>query len=79
MQSPTSSQHSQKFTNPYPEDHKSINAEINKFIAEVRRRTEAGHQGEVVTTGLAGTSVRWPATFLAYSTPPIDSATKVRE
>ena len=39
-------------------------------------RTEVGRRGEVATTGSAGTSVRWPATFLAYSMPPIDSATK---
>jgi len=72
-------QKSIKFANTYPEDHKSINAEINKFIAKVGRRTEVGRRGEVGTARSGGTSVRWPATFLAYSTPPIDSAKKVRE
>ena len=69
-------QKSIKFANTYPKDHKSINAEINKFIAEVGHRTEVGRRGEVATTRSAGTSVRWAATFLAYSMPPIDSATK---
>jgi len=37
-----------------------------------RRRTEAG-------TTAVGASVRCPATILAYSMPPIDSAKKVRQ
>ena len=77
MQSPTSSQHSQKFINPYPEVHKSIIIEINKFMAAVGRRTVVGRRTEVGTTAV-GASVRWPATSLAYSMPPIDSAKNVR-
>ena len=56
MQSPTSSQHSQKFTNPYPEIHKSINIEINKFMAAVGRRRVVGRRTEVGTT-VVGASV----------------------
>ena len=78
MQSPTSSQHIQKFTNTYPEVHKSINIEINKFMAAVGRRTVVGHQTEVGTTAMGVASVRCPATILAYSMPPIDSAKKCK-
>ena len=77
MQSPTSSQHSQKFTNPYPEVHKSIIIEINKFMAAVGRRTVVGRRTEVGTI-VVGASVRCPATSLAYSMPPIDSAKKCK-
>ena len=78
MQSPTSSQHIQKFTNTYPEVHKSINIEINKFMAAVGRRTVVGRRTEVGTTAV-GASVRWPAASLACSMPPIDSAKNVRQ
>ena len=53
MQSPTSSQNIQKFTNTYPEVHKSINEEINKFIAEVGCRTVVGRRAKVGTTDAA--------------------------
>ena len=78
MQSPASSQHIQKFTNTYPEVHKSINIEINKFMAAVGRRTVVGRRTEVGTTAV-GASVRCSTTSLAYSLPPIDSAKNVRQ
>ena len=78
MQSPASSQNIQKFTNTYPEVHKSINIEINKFMAVVGRRTVGRRRTEAGTT-VVGASVRCPATILAYSMPPIDSAKKVRQ
>ena len=55
----TSSQHIHKFTNTYPEIHKSINAHFNKSMAEVSRRTVVGRRAEVGTTGLGGAS--WDA------------------
>ena len=64
-----------KFTT-YPEVHKSINIEINKFMAAVGRRTVVGRRTEVGTTAV-GASLRCPATSLAYSMPPIDSAKNV--
>ena len=78
MQSPTSSQHIQLFTNTYPEVHKSINIEINKFMAVVGRRTVGRRRTKAGTTAV-GASVICPATILAYSMPPIDSAKKVRQ
>ena len=78
MQSPASSQNIQKFTNTYPEVHKSINIEINKFMAVVGRRTVGRRRTEAGTTAV-GASVRCPTTILAYSMPPIDSAKKVRQ
>ena len=78
MQSHASSQNIQKFTNTYPEVHKSINIEINKFMSAVVCRTVVGRRTEVGTTAV-GASVRCPATILAYLMPPIDSAKKVRQ
>jgi len=78
MQSPASSQNIQKFTNTYPEVHKSINIEINKFMAVVGRRTVGRHRTEAGTTAV-GASVRCLATILSYSMPPIDSGKKVRQ
>ena len=45
----------------------------------VGRRTVVGRRTEVGTTGVGVSSVRCPATFLAYSMPPIDSAKNVRQ
>ena len=79
MQSNASSQHIQKFTNTYPDVHKSINIEINKFMAAVGRRTVVRRRAEVGTTGVWVASVRCPVINLAYSMPPIDSAKNVRQ
>ena len=52
MQNPASSQNMQKFTNTYPEVHKSINIEINKFMVVVGRRTVGRRRTEAGTTAV---------------------------
>ena len=48
-------------------------------MAAVGRRTVVGRRAEVGTTDVGVASVRCPATILAYSMPPIDSAKNVRQ